>query len=123
VADGLLMGHLILAIAVVIFLARFQNTPIIWLSESIRTNTSSGEVTATNLPFPGPHIEYYAGRRVSYGIDYSPDVMDRLFQEEEYSMYIFCDPDISPQGVPEYLQVEPLEVCYTLIPESSVTSP
>ena len=118
VADGILFGHLVLAIAVVIFLAQFENSPIMWLSENIRENTPDGGVAATNLANLGPHIEYYAEREVIYGVDYSE--LERLFQEERHDLYMYCDPDVELGELPAGLRAEPVKTCYMVMP---VTSP
>jgi|GEM_PF-4313192 len=113
-ASAFIIGHILFALTMTNFFANFGNTPIVWLSDGIRTHTAIGETAATDLSYLGPHIEFYAERNINYDVAPEQDRLREAFETNRIALYVLCDEaQLSAMNI---FQVEPLEACYLVRP-------
>ena len=108
-AAGGVFGHLLLCLGAVIFLTNFTNRGMLWLAEQIAERTTQTEIVGLNIPYTGPHIEYYADRTLIFqAADTSENIIQRL-EGGNYDLFISCRPAANPApSLPASFQVEVL---------------
>ncbi|NJL94114.1 MAG: hypothetical protein HC915_10500 [Anaerolineae bacterium] len=109
-----LMGHFFLVLGVIYILVyRLNNESFLWLAENIAEQTAQTEQVASNLPYLGPNVSYYAYRNLTYEQPYTANDLERLLLQEGFALFWLCDAP-TPPDLPPTLTVQAVGPCYAI---------
>lgn len=114
-AWGGLIGHVVLVMAVSVVLIALSNRSFLTVADLVAERTTEDERIATNLPYRGPHIEFYAERTISFDVKFDVNRLDEVFTTRGYDFYLVCNLREAPNWPPQ-VTVEEAKSCYAVRP-------